>query len=77
MATKKKNIRFCYTFGILYLYKGLLPQRCCSAEEEQVVKDHRVHLEEDDESKVVGGSVFACWRQLPSWSQKEDSRGLS
>ena len=77
MATKKKNIRFCYMFGILYLYKGLLPQRCGSAEQEQIEEDHKVQLEVDDESKAVGGSVFVCLRQLPSLSQREDSRGLS
>ena len=40
-------------------------------------EDHEVQLEFDDESKAADGSVFVCLRQLPSLSQREDSRGLS
>ena len=56
---------------------GAPAQRCGIAKQEQVEEDHKVQLEEDGESKAVGGSMFVCLRQLPSLSQREDSRGLS
>ena len=53
---------------------GAPAQRCGIAKQEQVEEDHKVQLEEDGDSKVVGGSMFVCLRQLPSLSQREDSR---
>ena len=56
---------------------GAPAQRCGVAEQEQVEEDHKVQLEEVGEDEAVGGSRLVCLRQLPSLSQREDSRGLS
>ena len=74
---KKLLIREVYRLKMAVPMLGAPAQRCGSAKQEQFEEDHKVQLEVDDESKAVGGSVFVCLRQLPSLSQREDSRGLS
>ena len=77
MATKRKILDSVLHFGIYTSKRGSCPSDAVVLRRSKFEKDHRVQLGEDDESKAVGSSVFACLRQLPSLSQREDSRGLS
>ena len=56
---------------------GAPAQRCGIAKQEQVEEDHNVQLEEDGKYEAVSGCRFVCLMQIPSLSQREDSRGLS
>ena len=57
--------------------RGSCPSGAVVLSRSKFEEDHEVQLEFDDESKAADGSVFVCLRQLPSLSQREDSRGLS